>query len=78
MIALVIVPTLLSLGLIVTAVEPSKSFMLQDIGSNIASLVAYGGYVLSTANNDIVQRSIETGQTIRTMRGNFELSLVLI
>lgn len=78
MIAVIILPILLSLGLIVTAVEPSKSFMLQDIGSSIASLVVYGDYLLSTANNDIVQRSIETGQTIRTMRGNFELSLVLI
>ncbi|KAI3657153.1 hypothetical protein MP638_002345 [Amoeboaphelidium occidentale] len=44
--------------------------MLQDIGSSIASLVVYGDYLLSTANNDIVQRSIETGQTIRTMRGH--------
>lgn len=78
MIAVIILPILLSLGLIVTAVEPSKSFMLQDIGSSIASLVVYGDYLLSTANNDIVQRRIETGQTIRTMRGNFELSLVLI
>lgn len=64
---------LLLLGLTVISVEPSKSFMLQDIGANVASLAVYGNYVLSTCNNDIVQRSIETGQTIRTFRGNFML-----
>jgi hypothetical protein len=50
--------------------EPIKSFMLQDSGVAGGVILHYKGFVIGSGYSDIVQRDIETGQIVRTLRGN--------
>jgi hypothetical protein len=54
----------------VETAEPIRSFMLQDSGFVGLSIHRYKGFIIGSGNSDIVQRDIETGQIVRTLRGN--------
>jgi hypothetical protein len=54
----------------VKTAEPIKSFMLQDSGVTGRVILHYKGFIIGSGNSDIVQRDIETGQIVRTLRGN--------
>ncbi|KAI3655830.1 hypothetical protein MP638_000232, partial [Amoeboaphelidium occidentale] len=54
----------------VETAEPIRSFMLQDSGVTGRVILHYKGFIIGSGNSDIVQRDIETGQIVRTLRGH--------
>lgn len=57
-------------GLLITALEHEKSFLLQGGSSNVLAIGLYRDSLLVAVSNDIVQRDIKTGVLQRTFRAH--------
>lgn len=64
------VSILLLLCSFLLALEHEKSFLVQNEASNVYAVAVYGESLLLTSTNDIVQKSITTGQVERTFRAH--------
>ncbi|KAI3656986.1 hypothetical protein MP638_004260, partial [Amoeboaphelidium occidentale] len=61
-------PTIL--GLLISALEHEKSFLLQESASIVWEIALYEDSLLLTSSNDIVQKDIQTGAIQRTFRAH--------
>jgi WD40 repeat protein len=50
--------------------EHEKSFLLQDSAANVWQIALYQNSLLRTANNDIVERDLESGYIQKTFRAH--------
>lgn len=58
------------LGILGSALEHEKSFLMQDSASIVDSIAIYGDSLLLTVSSDIVQKDIQTGAIQRTFRAH--------
>jgi WD40 repeat protein len=58
------------LGLLISALEHEKSFLLQESASIVWDIALHEDSLLLTSSNDIVQKDIQTGAVQRTFRAH--------